>query len=144
MLLSVILLAVPGLHAQTLSIQKQVITAGGGTSSSGSYTVNGSIAQSASQATSQGGRYVIKAGFWNQIILVQTPDAPLLSLRRTESGFELFWPGGASGFVLEETGSLSGSISWSSVTQPPALIDGEYRTSIPLVSGSRFYRLRHP
>jgi len=143
-LLGLGLAAAMNLQGQSFRIQNHVIAAGGEVSSGGSFTVTGSVAQSAGHNASAGSQFSVTAGFWHAVTVIQTPGSPVLSLRRTDTGYELSWDATAEGFVLQETQSLSGQIAWSSVLDPPVLVDGKNTVSFSSASGARFYRLRKP
>ena len=130
-------------HAQNFSIEWFTIDGGGGTSTGGVYSVSGTIGQpDAGRMT--GGNYSIDGGFWGIIAAVQTPGAPLLTVRLSSTNTVIVsWPSPSTGFVLHHNTDLN-TTNWSSVGIVPA-DDGNTKTVIiaPPV-GNRFYRLRNP
>jgi hypothetical protein len=122
------------------------LTAGGGTSTGGVYSVSGTIGQpDAGRMTN--GQYSLLGGFWGVVEVIQTPGAPLLSVEQLVGGnVRVYWPLPASGFVLDQTAAITSppaSISWSQVAFP-------YQTNATHISitvapsGNKFYRLRRP
>jgi hypothetical protein len=73
-------LLTPALNAQTYSIDWYKIAGGGGTSSSGQYSVSGTIGQPDAGGAMTGGGYSLTGGFWSLISVVQTPGiSPFLA-----------------------------------------------------------------
>jgi hypothetical protein len=130
--------------AQNFAIDRAVIAGGGGTSTGGVYSVTGTIGQPAT-AISANGQYTVSGGFWGDIVVVQTPGAPLLSLLRSGTNAMLAWNAAAgSGFVLQVTPSLTPVAAWNAETQPVILNNGTNTVTVPLSPAPRFYRLRKP
>src|SRR6266581_8038557 len=76
-------------HAQNYSIDWFTIDAGGGTSTGGVYSVSGTIGQpDANAQTMTGGNFSVTGGFWS-LFAVQTPGAPLLTIRLTATNTTL-------------------------------------------------------
>jgi hypothetical protein len=74
---------------------------GGGTSTSGVYSVSGTISQP-DAGTMSGGSYTLAGGFWGLVAAVQTRGAPWLTITRTDTNTVLVsWPLPADGWVLE-------------------------------------------
>lgn len=137
-----LLLTLASATGQPFAIEKHTIGGGGGISASGQYSVKGTVGQPAAHNPSTNGPYSVKGGFWSVAAVIQTPGAPLLSIRQVAGSYEIFWSAEASGFVLEETQSLTGDIQWDIVTQPPALDNGQNTIPFQSAAGTRFYRLR--
>jgi titin len=51
------------------------------------------------------------------------------------------WTNTAAGFVLEQTGSLSPPIKWTTVTNNPVVINGQFVVTRPAATGNCFYVL---
>jgi hypothetical protein len=117
---------------------------GGGQSSGGAYTLQGTIGQP-DAGTSSGGAYTLHGGFWAAFAVVPTEGAPMLRIVRSGPSIVVAWPNPSTGFVLQETPSLT-SPNWTDVISPPFVADGEKRVPLILNSGpgARFYRLRKP
>ena len=141
----VVFLRVFTASAQNFAIIDSVISAGGGTSTNGSYEITGTISQVDASPLMSGGGYSAEGGFWSIVVAIQTPGAPLLKVKRVGSTLAISWTTtDTSGFVLEQTGSLSGTINWSSVVTTPTVVNNENVVTVSDSSGFHFYRLRKP
>ena len=131
-------------HAQNYAIDWFKISGGGGVSTNGSYAITGTIGQP-DVARSTGGSYELEGGFWSIIAAIQTPGAPLLKVKRVGNTVEISWATtDANGFLLEETGSLTGTINWASVSTSATVVNNENVVTVPASTGFRFFRLRKP
>lgn len=134
------------LLAAPASAQYQVnwftIDGGGGQSSGGAYTLNGTIGQP-DAATSSGGAYTLQGGFWSAFAVVQTDGTPSLRILRNGPNVTLAWPNPSAGFQLQESPSLTAP-NWTDVNTAPGIVGDERQVSQTLASGNRFYRLRRP
>jgi hypothetical protein len=130
-------------QAQSLSIDWFTINGGGGTSTGSGFAVSGTIAQPEANAkTLSGGNLSLVGGFWS-LFAVQTPGAPLLTVRLTATGTAIVsWPSPSTGFLLQENTDIGGA-NW--VTAPQSVSDdGANRFILVNPSGNRFYRLFKP
>jgi hypothetical protein len=94
--------------AQSYSIDWSTIDGGGGTSTGGVYSVSGTIGQPDAGATLSGGNYSVDGGFWSFAAVVQTPGAPLLSIRVTAPNTVVVsWPSPSTGFLLQTNNNLA-------------------------------------
>ena len=130
--------------AQTVySINWYKIADGGGASSNGQYTVNGTIGQHDAGGPMTGGSYSLTGGFW-ALYAVQTPGAPVLSIQLTATNTAMvYWPSPSTGFNLEVSTNLA-TANW--VTPPQSVTDNgtiKYIIVNPPV-GAGFYRLKSP
>lgn len=121
------------------------VDGGGSTSTSGVYTVSGTIGQP-DAGSMFGGQFTLVGGFWSVVAAVQTPGAPYLTVLLTATNTVVVsWPGPAVGWVLEVTNALpSVSVPWPQIP-PPYQTNGPYLQfieSVPL--GTKFYRLHKP
>lgn len=138
-------LLVPAIgFAQTYSIDWSTIDGGGGTSTGGVYSVSGTIGQpDASVQPMTGGNFSLTGGFWS-LFAVQTPGAPLLTIRLTATNTALvLWPSPSIGFTLQQNTDLN-TTNW--VAAPQTVTDNGTNKFI-IVSppaGNRFYRLFKP
>ncbi len=67
--------------------------------------------------------------------------SPPLSLARAGTSVVLSWPINFAGFTLKSATNPASSVTWSNVSPPPSIVNGQY-TVTNSVSGSRkFYRL---
>jgi hypothetical protein len=130
--------------SQNYSIDWYTIDGGGGTSTGGVYSVSGTIGQpDAGRMT--GASYVLDGGFWGFVGAVQTVGAPLLSIERLGSNVRVFWPLPATGYVLDQAGTLSGPpVSWLQVGSSYETNATHISITVPAPAGTRYYRLRKP
>jgi hypothetical protein len=140
-LLALLLLAALPASAQ-YTIDWFTLDGGGGQSSGGAYTLNGTIGQP-DAGTSSGGAYTLHGGFWAAFAVVQSEDAPLLRILRNGGNVTLAWPNPSSGFQLQESPSLT-LPNWTDVNTAPGIVGDERQVSQTLSPGARFYRLRKP
>ena len=135
---------ITGTHAQNFSIDWHTMDGGGGTSAGGNFSLNGAIGQpDASTQPMTGGAFSLTGGFWS-LFAVQTPDAPLLSIRLTSANAaQVLWPSPSTGFMVQQNAELN-STNW--VNAPQAVSDNgadKFITVNPS-TGRRFYRLFKP
>jgi len=125
------------------SIDWFTIDGGGGGSSGGSYSLNGTVGQHDASGPITGGNYSLRGGFW-ALSALQTPAAPLLSIRLTTTNtVQVYWPSPSSGWNLQVNTNLSTSI-WDT---PAETVQDNGTIKFIIVdppSGNRFYRLRYP
>ncbi len=137
---SILLSAVALATAQSYSIGWFTLDGGGGTSTGGVYSVSGTLGQpEASAQPMTNGAFSITGGFWS-LFAVQMPDAPLLSIERQGANLRVFWPRPATGFVLDQSLTVTGA--WSVVSFPYTTNAGDISISVPAPTEPRFYRLR--
>ena len=67
--------------------------------------------------------------------------SPQLNIERNGNSFVIFWPGSASGFVLEGSETIPNPGAWMPVGGV-ALVNGRYEATVPNAAGTRFFRLR--
>src|SRR5882672_4736686 len=73
-------------EAQSFSLDWFTIDGGGGASTGGVYSVSGTIGQAdANPQPLTGGNFSLVGGFWSLYSVVQTPGAPLLTIRLTST-----------------------------------------------------------
>jgi hypothetical protein len=131
-------------YAQNFSIDWFTIDGGGGTSTGGVFRVSGTAGQPDAGVMS-GGNFVLQGGFWAGAA-IQTPGAPFLYITNGPAGMVIYWERPATGFVLDETLTLTGSpaIPWMQVPFPYQTNTTHIYVTVPAPDGIRFYRLRHP
>jgi hypothetical protein len=123
------------------SITWSTIDGGGSTSTGGVYTVSGTIGQP-DAGTMLGGTYQLAGGFWG---VLQTPDAPLLKIRRTAGNVILSWPDPSAGWHLQQTSTLpSAPLAWTDVSQVPTVVGAEKQVTLSAGPGNKFFRLANP
>jgi hypothetical protein len=81
LLLSAFFAMLPAANAQSYSIDWYKVS-GGGTSTGSVYAVSGTIGQHDAGGPMSGGNYSLTGGFW-ALYAVQTPGAPVLSIKLT-------------------------------------------------------------
>ncbi len=142
-ILSLILLFLAVLNASAqYAIDWFTLDCGGGQSSAGSYTLQGTIGQS-DATTSSGGAYTLQGGFWSASGVVQTETAPTLRILRSGPNVTIAWPNPSTGFQLQESPSLAFP-NWTDVNTAPGIAGDERQVNQTLNPDTRFYRLRKP
>ena len=128
------------LSAGDFAINWWTVDGGGGTSTGGVYTVSGTIGQPDAGGPMTGGNYSLVGGFWS-LYAVQTPGAPVLSIKlSTTNTALLYWPSPSTGWNLQVNTNLV-TTNW--VTPAESVQDNgtiKYIIVNP-PSGKRFYRL---
>jgi hypothetical protein len=125
------------------SLDWSTIDGGGGTSTGGVYSVNGTIGQPDAGVMS-GGNYTLQGGFWGVVSAVQAPGAPYLwvSLSSTNT-VVVWWALSETSWVLQATTNL---VTPSSIWTPRSYVTNGancvYIESTP--AGNCFYRLKQP
>ena len=120
------------------SIDWFTIDGGGGTSTGGGYTVNGTIGQPDAGPIAGGG-YTLVGGFWALPIAVQSPGSPTLSITPAvmPGMVSISWTPNTPGFVLQSADVLLPT-AWtnapSGATNP---------VTLPTGTAARFFRLRN-
>jgi len=132
-------------EAQSFSIDWFTIDGGGGVSTGGVYSVSGTIGQAdANPQPLTGGNFSVVGGFWSLYSVVQTPGAPLLTIRLTSTNTVMVsWPSPSTGFNLQQNTNLSTAI-W---VTPSEIVTDNGTIKFIIVNppaGNRFYRLIHP
>ena len=128
--------------AQSFSIDWHTLGGGGGTSTGGVFAVSGTVGQpDASGQPMTNGTFTLTGGFWS-IFAVQTPEAPLLSVERQGGAVRIFWPLPATGFVLDQSPTVTGA--WSQVSFPYTTNATGISINVPAPTGNKFFRLRKP
>jgi hypothetical protein len=75
------------------------------------------------------------------------PDAllgplPTLAAQVNGGSLKLLWPLSVPGFVLEQTGTMSGAGGWTAVTNSPVVQSGQHVVTVPMSNTMQFFRLR--
>ncbi len=133
MMMAGLLLATPALHAQTYSIDWYKVAGGGGTSTSGTYQVTGTIGQHDVGGPMTGGNYSLTGGFWALISVVQMPGTPNLTITFLRpNSVKVSWPNTGS-YTLQQNNNLAASANWTT---------SGYTITPP--TGNLFFRLSNP
>jgi len=129
--------------AQNYSIDWHTIDGGGGTSTGGVYSVSGTIGQHDAGGPMTGGNYSLVGGFW-ALYAVQTPGAPLLSIKLTTTNTaQVYWTSPSTGYNLQVNTNLA-TTNW---VTPAETIQDNGAIKFIIVNppaGNRFYRLIKP
>jgi hypothetical protein len=127
-------------NAQNYSIDWYKIADGGGSSSGGQYSLNGTIGQPDASAAMAGGGYSVTGGFWSLIAVVQTAGVPNLTIAFIANGVTISWPDTGT-YTLLQNSSLAGG-SWITNTSSIAAVNGTNSITITPPSGNLFFRLK--
>jgi hypothetical protein len=125
---------------QSYSIDWHTIDGGGGASTGGVYSVSGTIGQP-DAGTMSDGNYSLEGGFWAIVSAIQTPGAPLLTIRLTQTNTVVVsWPSSTTGFSLQQASSVT-QLVW--LTPSETVTDNGTNKFIVInaPTGNRFYRL---
>ena len=126
--------------SQQYSIEWYKVSGGGSTSAGGVFTVSGTIGQPDAGGPMTGGNFSLTGGFWS-LYAVQTPGAPVLSIKLTTTNTaQVYWASPSTGYNLQVNTNLA-TANWvapaESVTDNGTI---KYIIVNP-PSGKRFYRL---
>lgn len=126
--------------AQSYAIDWYQIAGGGGTSTGGGYAVSGTLGQPAAGAGNApaGGGYALTGGFW-AYYAVQTPGAPVLTIRYAGNQAVIAWSPAAPGWTLQTNANLA-SGAWGNY--PGVVVNGSVTNAPP--TGNVFFRLIQP
>jgi hypothetical protein len=130
--------------AQNYSIDWYTIDGGGGTSTSGVYSVSGTIGQPDAGGPMTGGNYSLTGGFWALISVVQTAGLPLLTITLNSqlSTVTVSWPNTGT-YTLQQNSNLAGG-SWTTSGYTITTSNGTNSITITPPTGNLFFRLRNP
>jgi hypothetical protein len=126
--------------AQQYSIDWYKIAGGGGTSTGGTYTVNGTIGQHDAGGPMTGGSYSLTGGFWALISVVQTAGAPTLYISHSGNTVTVYWQA-VSGWSLQQNNNLAVPAGWS-VNSSWTTISGTNYLNITSPTGNLYFRLK--
>ena len=136
-MLLLIVLAIPTFGwAQPFSIDWYKIAGGGGMSTGGVYSVNGTIGQHDAGGPMTGGAYSLTGGFWG-LFAVQTLGAPLLTITYAGSQAVISWPASVTGWTLQTNSSFAPG-AWGNY--PGVIVNNRVTNSLP--GGNLFFRLK--
>ena len=143
LLLGFALLLPVTVRAQSYSIDWHTIDGGGGTSTGGAYSVSGTIGQHDAGGPMTGGSFSLTGGFW-ALYAVQTPSAPVLSIKLTTTNTaQVYWRSPSTGFNLQVNTNLA-TTNW---VTPAETVQDNGSIKFILVNppaGNRAYRLKNP
>ena len=128
--------------AQPYSIDWHKVAGGGGTSTGGTYQINGTIGQYDAGGPMTGGNYSLTGGFWAPISVIQTPGAPTLYFSRSGSTLTVYWQN-VTGWNLQQNTNLATPAGWS-VNSSWTTANGTNSLILTSPTGNLFFRLSHP
>jgi hypothetical protein len=139
--LLILALLIPSVnYAQSYSIDWYKISGGGGTSTGGVYSVNGTIGQPDAGGPMTGGSYSLTGGFWALISVAQTPGAPTLYISHSGNAVTIYWQD-VSGWSLQQNNSLANASGWS-VNSSWTTSNGTNYLNVTPPGGNLFFRLK--
>lgn len=111
----------------------------GGSSSDGDYSLSGGIGQPEAGVAMTGGSFSLTGGFWALPVMVQSVNAPTLSISPAAPGYAtISWTPETPGFVLQFSPTL-GPAGWNDLPGGSGS-----PVTVPLALSARFYRLHKP
>lgn len=136
--------ALPSVFAASYSIPWFKIAGGGGTSAGGSYSLSGTLGQAEGSTALRGGPFSLAGGYWTGIILIQSPEAPTLSISQVNpDGVIVCWPEPSTGWTLQESADLNAN-SWITSLRTPSVREGNRCVLITSPLKQLFLRLVKP
>lgn len=141
--LAALLFTTAAAHSQNYTLDFLSTEGGGGTSTSGVYTVSSNVGEAVAAAP-EDGSFSVSIGFWSISAAV---SPPFLFATSVGGGVTVKWAKPASGFLLEEGATLAPppGTPWT-----PVPVEN-YQTNathifliVPATAGNKFYRLRKP
>lgn len=141
--LAALLFAAATAHAQTYTLDFFSIEGGGGTSTSGAYTVSSTVGQS-DAAVRDGLPFSVSTGFWSVSAAV---NSPFLIVTHAGGSVTVQWIKPATDFLLEESATLAPTpgTAWMQVPVENYQTNATHVfLTIPAAAASRFYHLRKP
>ena len=119
------------------------VNGGGQTSTNGMYTITGTVGQP-DAGVMRRGEYTVNGGFWGMIAVVQTPGAPLLTIRGAGSSSALVcWPYPSEGYGLQQCTNLI-TATWVADASVRVQVGNEWQVTVSPPAGRRYYRLQKP
>ena len=127
--------------AQSYTIDWYKIAGGGGTSTGGTYVVNGAIGQPDASGAMTGGPYSLTGGFWSMISVVQTAGVPnLLIVPNGPNSVKILWPATGT-FTLQQNNNLA-SAGWATTGYSITNGFGTNFCTVTPPTGNLFFRLK--
>src|SRR5450432_4423882 len=127
--------------AQQYSIDWYKVAGGGGTSTGGTYQVNGTIGQPDAGVPMTGGNYSLTGGFWSLISVVQTPGLPNLTITHASNSVIVSWPNTGS-YTLQQNGNLAVPAGWTTSGYSVTTSNGTNSITVLPPTGNLFFRLK--
>ena len=142
-ILGLLWLSAVSAKAQSFAIDWFTIDGGGGTSTGGAFSLDGTIGQpDAGHMT--GGNFTLDGGFWGIIGSIQTPGSPLLNVFLTTTNTVVIaWPNPSTSFSLQQNPNLL-TTNWTTVTNSVHVVGSDNQVWVSPPTGNRYYRLIFP
>ena len=129
---------------QNYTIDWYKIAGGGGTSTGGTYQVNGTIGQPDASVALTGGNYSLTGGFWSIISVVQSAGVPnLVIVPASPNSVQIRWPATGS-YTLQQNSNLATTTGWVPSGYTVATANGTNSVTISPPHGNVFFRLANP
>lgn len=77
-------------------------------------------------------------------ITVTGGGRPALAIQLIPGTVALEWPTNSAGYRLERATALGAAAAWEKLTNNPAVLDGQFRLTLPATNTGQFYRLAKP
>jgi len=130
--------------SQNYTIDWYKIAGGGGTSTGGTYQVNGTIGQPDASGALTGGGYSLTGGFWSIISVVQAAGLPnLVIVPNGPNSVQIRWPATGS-YTLEQNNNLAATAGWAASGYTVSTANGTNSVTISPPRGNVFFRLANP
>ena len=128
---------------QIYSVDWYKIAGGGGTSTGGVYSVNGTIGQPDASGALTGDNYSLTGGYWAQINVVQMPGMPkLIIMPNGANSVQILWPDAATNsYTLQQNSNLA-TPNWVPSGQVISSANGTNRITLTPPVGNLFFRLK--
>ncbi len=128
---------------QNYSVDWFKVAGGGGTSSSGNFSISGTIGQHDASAPLTGGNFSVTGGFWALINVVQTPGAPTLYISRAGNSVTVYWQNVAGWNLIQNNNLTTAVASWNA-SSSSTLANGTNSLTLVNPAGNLFFRLKNP
>jgi hypothetical protein len=117
------------------------IDGGGGLTSGGAISLNGTVGQPDAGAMS-GGNFALSGGFWYG----GSGPYPALSIRLEAANTAILsWPNPSTGYVLQQTANMdTPGGGWTDVAQLPNVLGSNKEVTLPATGRFCLFRLRAP
>lgn len=124
--------------SQQFTMDWYKIAGGGGTSTGGTFQVNGTIGQPDASAAMTGGNFSLTGGFWS-LYAMQMPGAPLLTITNVGHQAVISWNPAVVGWTLQ-TNVNPGTPAWGDYAG--AVVNNSVTNALP--QATVFFRLMQP
>jgi len=117
------------------------VAGGGGITTGGVYSLNGTIGQHDASAAMTGGGYSLTGGFWALVSVVQTPGLPNLTITHSGNSVIVSWPNTGT-YTLQQNPMVNSASGWMMTSYPITTTNGTNSITITSPSGNLFFRLQ--